>query len=29
MVHPKFKFAVNDYDVSILNITVAVDPEPE
>ena len=28
--HPKFKFLVaNDEDVPILNMTVAVDPDPE
>ena len=29
ILHPKFKFAVNDYDVLISNTTVAVDPVPE
>ncbi len=30
ITHPKFKFLVaNEEDVTILNMTVAVDPDPE
>ena len=29
IIHPKFKFFVNTTEVSIVNTTVAVKPEPE